>query len=296
MPPVPVVLSGLGAGLGVAGLAAVLLTRQGGKRRDPQHPLDATTFDAPAAPTTTRYLVGGNAVHALLAIGLGVVGVLVTGWPAALPIVGLAGYGLPRVLGRMSVASSIAKTEAVATWTEMLQGTLAASAGLSQAIIATAGLSPAPIRPAAERLATQLQADVHPRAALIQFAEDVGDPCADRVVCALLLAFSARAQRLADLLGTLADSTREEVALQLRVETSRASVRSGVRTVIVFSVAFAVSLAILARPYLSPFDSSSGQVILLAVGALYASGISLMVALARPPAPVRLLGQAVGAR
>ena len=76
---------------------------------------------------------------------------------------------------------------------------------LSQAIIATAGLSPPPIRPAAERLATRLQGNVHPRAALLQFAEDVGDPCADRVVCALLLAFSARAQKLADLLGALAD-------------------------------------------------------------------------------------------
>ena len=72
--------------------------------------------------------------------------------------------------------------------------------------------------------------------------------------------------------------------------------RSGVRTVIVFSVAFAAGLALLARPYLAPFDSSSGQIILLGVGALYASGLSLMVALARPPAPVRLLGHAVAVR
>ena len=119
----------------------------------------------------------------------------------------------------------------------MLQGTLAASAGLGQAIIATAELSPAPIRPATEQLAAQIQAGVHPREALLQFAEEVGDPCADRVVCSLLLAFTARAQRLGELLGALAESTREEVALRLRVETSRASVRSGVRTVVVFSVA-----------------------------------------------------------
>jgi Flp pilus assembly protein TadB len=172
----------------------------------------------------------------------------------------------------------------------MLQGTLAASAGLGQAIIATAGLSPDPIRPATEQLASQIQAGVHPREALLLFAEEVGDPCADRVVCSLLLAFSSRAQRLGDLLHALAESTREEVALRLRIETSRASVRSGVRTVVVFSVVFAVGLSVLARSYLAPFGTASGQLVLLVVGGLYTGGLTLMVALARPPAPVRLLG------
>ena len=175
----------------------------------------------------------------------------------------------------------------------MLQGSLAASAGLSQAIIATADLSPAPIRSATERLAAQISAGVHPRSALLRFADDVADPSADRVVCALLLAFSARAQRLGELLSALADSTRQEVSLRLRIETSRASVRSGVRTVVVFSVVFAVALAVLARSYLAPFDSATGQVVLAAVGALYAAGLTLMVVLARPPRPIRLLGKDV---
>jgi len=96
----------------------------------------------------------------------------------------------------------------------------------------------------------------HPRDALLQFAESVADPCADRVVCSLLLAFTSRAQRLGDLLQALAESTREEVSLRLRIETSRASVRSGVRTVVVFSVVFAAGLAVLARSYLAPFGSA----------------------------------------
>ena len=63
--------------------------------------------------------------------------------------------------------------------------------------------------------------------ALILFADEVADPSTDRVVCALILASSSRAQRLGDLLGALADSTREDVAVRLRIETSRASSRSG---------------------------------------------------------------------
>ena len=65
---------------------------------------------------------------------------------------------------------------------------------------------------------------------------------------------------------------------------------------LVFSVAFAVGLTFLAHPYLAPFDSGEGQIVLLAVGALYGLGLTLMVALARPPAPVRLLGRQVAER
>ena len=134
---------------------------------------------------------------------------------------------------------------------------------------------------------------MQPRDALLQFADELGDPSADRVVCALLLAAAARAQRLGDLLAALADSTRDEVALRLRIETSRASVRSGVRTVLVFSVAFAVGLVLLAHAYLAPFGTAQGQVVLAVVGVLYTVGLTLMVTLARPPAPVRLLGRQV---
>ena len=277
---------GLVLGLGLTGLAVGLL----GHRR-PEHAPSLGATGATGATGVRSLSLDLPAV--VVAIAVGASCAIVTGWPVAVVIGGAAAYGLPRLLRQTSGAASVATIEAVATWTEMLQGTLAASAGLGQAIVATAELSPAPIRTATERLAAQIQAGVEPRSALLRFADDVGDPCADRVVCALLLAFSARAQRLGDLLSELAESTREEVALRLRVETSRASVRSGVRTVVVFSVVFAGGLALLARPYLSPFDSSTGQAVLLVVGGLYAAGLTLMVALARPPKAIRLLGTGV---
>lgn len=84
--------------------------------------------------------------------------------------------------------------------------------------------------------------------------------------------------------------------MRLRIETSRASVRSGVRTVLVFSVAFASGLALLAHSYLSPFGTTKGQVVLALVATLYGSGLTLMVWLARPPKPVRLLGPTVTER
>jgi tight adherence protein B len=242
-----------------------------------------------------RRFVFGTIDHRtiLLSLGFGLVAAIVTGWPVSFAIAAVGSYGLPKLLRQTSSSVSIEKIEAIAAWTEMLQGTLAASAGLNQAVMATASLSPLPIRPATTALSGRLGAGMHPREALLRFGDDVGDPCADRVVCSLLLAVASRAQRLGDLLAALAESTRDEVALRLRIETSRASVRSGVRTVLVFSVSFAASLTLLARSYLAPFGTTGGQLILVLVGVLYASGLTLMVSLSRPPAPVRLLGSGV---
>jgi tight adherence protein B len=275
-----VVTSGLCFGLGVVGIT--MSWRSQGA-------------DGPTAPRVRGSLAALRSHAPLLALAaaFGAVAGVATGWPVAVPIAGLAVFGLPKLFGQTSGSVSIVKIESIATWTEMLQGTLAASAGLGQAIIATAPLSPLPIRDATMQLSARLTAGMHPRAALLHFADELQDPCADRVVCALQLAVASRAQRVGDLLVALADSTRDEVALRLRIEVSRSSLRSGVRTVMVFSVAFAVGLALLAHSYLAPFGSTRGQLVLLAVGTLYATGLTLMVSLARPPAPVRLLGHQV---
>ncbi len=278
-----VIACGAMLGLGLAGLARSLLSRR-----------DQDPAVAAGKPVIRRNRHGaGSASGRDLAIAAiaGIVSFLVTRWPVALGIGGVAGYGLPRLFGRTGTTQSIRKIEAIATWTEMLQATLAAAAGLSQAIMATAPLAPLPIRPQTETLAARLDVGMDPREALLKFAAELDDPSADRVACALLLATSVRAQRLGELLSALADATRQEVALRLRVETSRASVRSGVRTVLVFSVAFAGGLALLARSYLAPFGSASGQMVLLLVAALYGLGLVLLVTMSRPPEPIRLLGE-----
>lgn len=286
------VLCALGFSLGVVGVVTACTQRA-----------RLQTLSSSPGPTGLRARVrvalrpvlgthGG--LRLVVACAVGALATVITRWPVAFPIGVVASLGLPSLFGQTSSSLSVTKLEAIATWTEMLHSTLAASAGLNQAIMATAPLSPVPIRPATMALAGRLRAGMYTRDALIQFAEDVGDPRTDRVVCALILASSSRAQRLGDLLGALADSTREDVALQLRIETSRASSRSGIRTVIVFSVVFAAALAVLAHSYLAPFGTPTGQVILVGIGALYAAGLTLMVRMAKPPAPVRLLTQEAG--
>ncbi len=278
----PVLVSGLCLGLGLTG---VMVTW---RNRDP------AARALGWSPLATRLRVRFSRLA--LAVATGVLAGVLTGWPVAVLLAGVGVYGVPWLFAQTSGSVSIKKIEAIATWTEMLQGTLAASAGLGEAIMATARLSPPVIRESTVRLSARLGSGMDPREALIQYADELDDPCADRVVCALVLATSSRAQRLTELLVALADSTRDEVALRLRVETSRASVRSSVRTVLVFSVAFVVGLTVLGRQYLAPFGTGSGQLVLLLVGLMYAAGLSSMVALARPPAPIRLIGRRVATR
>lgn len=273
-----VLVCSVGCGLGIIGLIASW------KVSAPS----INVTKSPKRPITPQQLRLG-----LLAVMAGLIAAASTGWPVAFVIGTVAVYGLPKLIGQTSGSVSVGKIEAIATWTEMLQGTLAASAGLGQAITTTAPLAPQVIRPATMTLAGRINSGLDPRKALLSFGEEINDPCADRVICALLLATTSRAQRLGELLSALADSTRSEVALRLRIETSRASIRSGVRTVVVFSVVFAIALVIFAHAYLAPYGSGQGQVVLALVGALYITGLTLMVVLSRPPAPVRLLGRNV---
>jgi Flp pilus assembly protein TadB len=214
----------------------------------------------------------------------------VTRWPAAGILAAVTTVALPVAFRSTRSRDLTRRAEAVAVWTELLRDTLTASSGLAQAIVATANLAPEEIATPTGHLADRIMSGAPMDEALRLFAAEVDDPSAEEVVCALRLAASSRAQRLVDLLGALADSTRDTVAMRLRVEASRASARSGVRTVMTFSLGFVVLLTLFARAYLSPFGSIAGQGVLLVVGGCYMAGLTLMVRLVRPPswrAPVR---------
>ena len=227
-------------------------------------------------------------------IALTIIVFLVTRWPAAVALGVAASFGVPQLLRQLATSTRSDRIEAVATWTELLEGTMAASAGLMQALVATAPLAPDAIRPAATHLAARLEAGASTRTALLEFASEIDDPAADRVICALLMASGTRAQRLGDLLGALAAATRDDVAMRLRIEASRTSVVSGARTVVMFSIAFATGLVVLAHSYLAPFGTETGQAMLVIVGLLYASGLALMVSIAAPKRSMRLLGASPG--
>ena len=290
-----VLLSAIGFGIGLVGLVVAP------RRRPVGEVADVTGESHRSASSVSRFpgwrspgpdRTPGRPLRFVLPLfGALIVGV-VTRWPVAAVLAAVACVSIPRALRATTSQLSIRRAEAVAIWTELLRDSLTASAGLAQAIVATSGVAPQEIREPAGRLADRIMSGLAMDDALRMFAADIGDPSADEVVSALRLASTSRAQRLVDLLGALADSTREVVAMRLRVEASRSSARSGVRLVIWFSVGFVALLAFAARSYLAPFGSITGQLVLVVVGLLYAAGLAIMVRLVRttggrPSSPAR---------
>lgn len=289
-----IVVASLGAAIGLAGLAASLLGgRRGGPggwwpqlrvRATPRSEHRPSGGDLRASWSSPRRL-------ALAVLAASVAG-LVTRWPAGAVLAAMAGIGLPVLWEQTASGRAAERTEAIATWTELVRDALHASVGLVQAIVATAPVAPDEIAGEVRVLADRLTSGVPAEHALRSFADDVGDGTADAVICALVLATGDRAHRVADLLGALADAARQDVAARLRIDTNRSATRSGVRVIVVFSLAFVGALAVLARSYLAPFSTPAGQVVLMAVGMCDGAALVLLARMTRPPAFARLLSAA----
>lgn len=218
-----------------------------------------------------------------------VAGVL-TGWVVGAVLAGLAAWALPGTLRRdPEHARRIARIEAIATWTEMLRDTLAAAAGLEQAILATASISPAAVRREITSLATRLESGDRLGVALRVLADELSDATADLVISSLVLASEQQARQLGPLLGSLAQAAREQAAMRMRVEVGRARIRTSVRVIVGTTLVFVVGLVLLDRSYLVAYDSTLGQLMLLVVGTLFAAGFSWLARIARVSEAIRFL-------
>jgi tight adherence protein B len=264
-------LLGLGVGVGL------LLMIVGWRGVDPARPRRVPLRRRQDAPRDQRQVLRIG-----LAVVIGLLTGLATGWVVGAVLAGLACWALPRVLGRdPEHTRRVARIEAVATWTEMLRDTLSAAAGLEQAILATAPLSPPAIRGEITDLAARIENGDRLAPSLRALADRLADPTGDLVIAALVLAAEQQARQLGDLLGSLAHAAREQASMRMRVEAGRARTRTSVRVIVGTTIGFAVAVVLLNRPYLSAYDSAGGQVVLLVIGVLFSLGFAWLVRIAR---------------
>lgn len=236
--------------------------------------------------------VGSLRTRITVAVLAAVVTGLLTRWPVAV-LAGLAlgFFAIDLVGGRAHRTAETDQTAAIASWTEMLRDTMAAAAGLEQAIVTTAPLAPEPIRAEVGALVTRLQRErLGP--ALASFGDQLGDPTADLVVSALTLAASGEAQELGELLTSLASAARDGATMRLKVDATRARTRTSVRIITAVTVSMALLLVVLNRTYLAPFDSFTGQVILIGVFACFGGALVWLGSMGHYVAPERFLTSA----
>ncbi|MER8160224.1 type II secretion system F family protein [Streptomyces sp. NPDC094472] len=274
--------------LGAAFGTGLLLVISGALRRPVLH---GAADDGWRHRMASRLPTGWNRRRLTIALTAGVAMGVLTGWPVAAVLTTAAMLTLPGLLGPdRATARRTERMEALALWTEMLRDTLSAAAGLEQAVLTTAAIAPAPLQRELHRLAASVRSSQPLPAALRTFADEVDDPLADVVVAALVTAAERQASQLAALLGELADSVREQVAMRQRIDAGRASIRTGVRVTVTVTLGMAVGLTVFNRPYLAPFDTLTGQLVLAVVGALFAASFTWLTAIGRLHEPVRLIG------
>jgi hypothetical protein len=221
------------------------------------------------------------------ALGAAVLTLLATGWPVGALLAAGAVLAAPKLIGgKAARAEAVQRTEAIATWTEMVRDSIAAASGLEEAINATAAVAPAPIRPEVRRLVARLERQSL-TSALAAFGADLAHPSGDLVVAALSIAARTEASDLTGLLSRLADAIRGEARMRIRIDVGRTQVRTASKVIIGVVAATIALLAVLNRDYLAVYADPAGQLVLLVVGGIFALGGWLLVRMAELEMPER---------
>jgi tight adherence protein B len=234
-------------------------------------------------PRITRLHVG--------ALAAGVLVLLITGWPvAALATVGAVAF-IPKVLGGGKASKQVINTsEALADWTRRLADLIGSGAAGStrEALRRSLSSAPEPIAPAVTNLVTRMGPQgVEP--ALRQFADEVGDPAADRIAMVLILRERNGGPGLAEVLTALATDLDDRSRMVREVEAERAKPRANMRTIVVVTLVLVFGMTLFARTFLSGYSTPLGQVALLVVVTIFGTALRWMRRLSDPPTPPRIL-------
>lgn len=227
----------------------------------------------------------------LVAVPIGVIAMLATGWVAA----GLGAAALvllaPSLL-RPSAASKahIARLEALASWTRRLADLLASGAAstLQDALRRAALTSPTPIATQTAALASRMGPQgLEP--ALRQFAKQIADPVGDHIAMALIVRHRHGGTGVADVLSALSLDVDEQVRMRRGILSEQTKQIGNVRAILAVTVGFWVLLAIFAADYMAPYRTLPGQIVLGVIVAGFGFTLAWIARLSRPVVGARFL-------
>ena len=218
-----------------------------------------------------------------------VVMLVVTGWAVvagsvALLVAAIPGIGRPYIQGR----NEQELVDGIATWTEQLRDTLAGAHGLEQAIVATSVHAPLVLQTQVKKLASYIGYGSL-EDGLRRFGDELNNSTADFVVAALVTASQHQARDLGMLLTQIAQCARDESKMRIRVWVGRARTRSAVKIIATVIALFVLGLFLFNRPYLQPYSSIQGQIVLSGILGIFSASLSLMQSMAKIIEPERFV-------
>jgi Flp pilus assembly protein TadB len=239
-------------------------------------------------PRRTLTLSRAARLRVVIAIVVGLVALLVSGWP----VLGLAAAAAVIMLPRLSPSRvsrhRTAVLEGLEQWTRRLSDLLSASRGLEDALEASGRSAPEAIAKPVTALARGLAARTGSDAVLRAFADEIDDPAGDRIAAALIIATGRRGGAVGDVLRTLAEQLARDVASRRDIEADRAEHRTTLKWIVGIVIAFTV-FCVLNRSFSAPFGTLLGQVVLAVIALLYAVGFAWLRHLGEIDLPARFL-------
>lgn len=236
-----------------------------------------------------RGTLGGSPLRTwVIGAGIGFLVWLLTGWPVlALMATVAVGLGSKMVGAKGERKEWIAKTQAIATWTEMLRDTMAAADGVEEAIEATVPIAPAAIRREVAMLDARRRSEQPLSEALAVFGSEVDHPACDLVVASLAAAAQGEGSDFVAVLSRLSAMTRDEVRMRLRVESSRAKLHTSSKIILSVVGVAMLLLVLVGRDFMEPYGTTAGQLVLLVAGGMLAGGLVLLNRMSQIDMPER---------
>ncbi|GAB7007255.1 hypothetical protein JCM18899A_47300 [Nocardioides sp. AN3] len=240
----------------------------------------------PARVAETRRKVAdheGMARQVTIALIVGAAVWALTRWPVAGGLAVAVVLLWPKLARSGAIEKrSVARIEALANWTESLRDAAASESGLAQALPATLDGAPALLRRPLTNMVDAIALRTPLPIALADFADEVDDRGADKVVIALSLTAQQQTGDLKRVLTTLALNTRAELEMRRKVLTERNGVRRQANQVAIGLLALAGLQAVFLRGWVEPYSSWYGQIVLAVLAVVY---VALLVRLQRLAAP-----------
>ena len=276
--------------LGALGGIGLLTLALGFQRKPPKDEEQARLrkFRAKGTRADARKALADRTLQIVLAFALALGGWYATGWLAAAALGAMAGYVGPLMLQapkkRRDVTDEI---EAYSQWAEQVRDLVGASGSLFEAVRLSAENAPARLRPAVINM-TSLARTLGLPHALNWFAAEMRSPFADRLVLGMKIAWDSGA-RVTEAFESTARGMRNEVEMRRRNEVANSRAWTQVVAILFVTIISVGFMFVFNRGFFEPFGSTTGQVILLAVGVLIFGNVFWVLKLSESGVPIRLL-------
>jgi tight adherence protein B len=247
---------------------------------------------APSAATARRSLVSSSVTGNRLAVGVaaGFLVLLATRWLMLSLLVAAMVLSWNRLLHDARGDDERRRIEGIAKWLEDLRDTLRGSAmGAEEALEQVALRPPAVIAKPLQHYAQHRRQGYRTEDALADLADELAHPSADAAIAAICLVIggSTGAGRLYGTVNSLAAAARHEVAARERIDRTRAVYQSSMKRLVVIGALLVAYLRFAAGDLLDPYNTATGQVVLLLPLGLWLGCVLWLRSLCRYEAPGR---------